>query len=169
MTWEDEDFTCPVCHTEDVVFPSGSPKSPVLIIGEMPGREEIRFSKPFVGATGELFKKELLHLGVDLKQFRVTNLWLHEPNGNDECLKYSATKAITEAKGKQAILLVGSDAVSYFTDHKVMDVTGLRVKSSLLSAPIIMACINPAEVFHGAIGELRLSLKKFVSAIGDLI
>lgn len=168
MSWEDTEFTCPICHTEDVVFPSGSPNSPVLIIGEFPGDEEIRYSKPFVGATGELFKKELLHLGVTLNEFRVTNLWMHKPNKNDECLKYSATKAIAEAKGKQAILLVGSDTVSYFTDYKVMDVNGLKVKSSLLSAPIIMACVNPAEVFHGSVGELRLSLKKFVDAIGDL-
>jgi hypothetical protein len=45
----------------------------------------------------------------------------------------------------------------------------LRVTSRYLSAPILYACVNPAVAFHGGIGEVRLALKKFVLATGDLL
>lgn len=169
MNWDDENFTCSVCNTDKTCLPLGPEKSPILIIGEFPGHDEIRTGKPFTGATGSILMKELAFHGIDIKQCRLTNLWLHEPNGNAGCLVIGGQHAIREAKGRKAVLLVGSDVVKYFTEHSVMDVCGLRVKSNFISAPIIMACINPAEVFHGSIGELRLALQKFSLAISDIL
>lgn len=169
MNWDDENFTCSACNTDKICLPSGPEKSPILIIGEMPGYEEIRYGKPFCGATGSILMKELSYLGVDVKQCRLTNLWLHEPNGNAGCLVIGGQAAIKEAKGRKAILLVGSDVVKYFTQHNVMDVCGLRVKSNFISCDLIMACVNPADVFHGSIGELRLALTKFSIAIEGLL
>ena len=169
MTWDDE-FTCPVCGTDDIVFPAGSESSPILIIGEFPGEVEIKYCKPFVGASGGVLKEELLYLGVDIKQCRRTNLWIHAKNNDAGCLVISAKKAIAEAKKKKAVLLVGSDVVSYFCDLKVMDVNGLQVKSNFISAPIIYACINPAMMFKGGgVGELRFALTNFAKAIEDIL
>ena len=162
--WEDI-YTCPVCKTNDCVPAGGNEQSKILIIGEFPGKEEIQSGRPFSGATGAVFRTELAKLGMDLYSMRICNMWIHEPNKNEKCLEYGIQQVIKEAKGKQAILLVGSDTVKYFCDKKVSKVNGLEVQSLLLSAPIIMALIQPATVFHGVVGELRFGLKQFVKKV----
>lgn len=157
--------TCPSCDTL-VVRASGNAQSKILIIGEFPGRAEIERGIPFAThpnfiTAGKVFRKELERVGLSLGQFRVTNLWLHEPNKNEECYKAGYDAVLEEAKGKQAILLVGSETVGAFTKYKVSDISSLQVDSPILSAPIIYACVNPAIVFHHGIGEIRLAIGKF--------
>ncbi len=167
-SWEDI-YVCPVCRTDSIVPPSGKEKSKILIIGEFPGVDEIRTGRPFSGATGGVLRTELAKLGIDLSCIRIMNMWMHLPNKNEKCLEYGVQQVIQEAKGKQAILLIGSDTVKYFCDLKVHNVSGLEVKSNYFSAPLIMACVQPAIVFHGTLGELRLSLKKFADRIEGMI
>ena len=162
-------FVCPICGNQKGVPPSGNRNSPILVVGEFPGREEIYKGRPMIGRMGEVLKMELGKLGVDLNRMRLCNLWQHEPNNNADCYEHGMKVVIHEAKGKQAILLLGSDAVKCFTGEKVSDVCGLEVKSVYLSAPIIMACINPAQVFHSGVGEVRLALKKFVKRIEGIL
>jgi uracil-DNA glycosylase family 4 len=166
--WEDI-YTCPICKNNDCVPPAGRGKSKVLIVGEFPGVDEIRTGKPFSGATGGILSTELGRLNIDIGRIRIMNMWLHLPNKNEKCLEYGIQQVIKEAKGKEAILLIGSDTVKYFCDLKVHTVTGLEVKSNYFSAPLIMACVQPAIVFHGTIGELRLSLTKFAKRIEGII
>lgn len=159
---------CPVC-AEKICPPSGH--GDVLILGEHPGRAEIEAGRPFAThhmyvTAGKVFRTELAKVGLDLARFRVTNLWLHEPNGNEDCFKVGYDMALEEAKGKKAILLVGSDAVDTFTSLKVSDVCGLQVESAILSAPIIYAMVNPAVALHGrGIGEVRLAIQKFAARL----
>jgi len=167
MSWDEEFFTCSICGREGIVPAWGNKKSPVLIIGAYPGDDEVLKGRPFVGGTGEIFRIELAKVGIDLNGVRICNLWQHKPWQNQQqkyyfdCLKDGATKAIAEAKGRKAILLVGASTVKYFTDWNVSDVAGLQVKSDYLSAPIIVAMHNPAQAFHGSLGEIRLSIQKF--------
>ena len=155
-------FTCPVCNS-DIVPAYGPLDSPVLVVGEFPGEIEMQKGIPFVGKTGGILRQELAVLGVELREWRRCNLWIHPANKNEECLKYSATLVVEEAKGREAILLIGSDTVKFFANKPVSSVAGLRVKCPLLSAPLIMACPNPAMIFkRGRIGEVRMSLTKFV-------
>lgn len=158
--WQDP-YTCPVCN-QDTVPAYGDTTSPILVIGEMPGKEELEKSIPFVGPSGNVLRSELAYLGVELRDLRRCNLWLHPPNKNEDCLKYGAEQVIKEAKGRLAILLLGSDTVKYFTNKSVSSVSGLKLTSPYLSAPLIMACPNPANVFHSRCGEVRLSLQKFI-------
>lgn len=159
--WEEEGFICPICNSDDMVMPSGPTKSPILIIAEYPGWEEIKKGRPLVGSTGNVLKAELRYLGIDMKRIRLANLWQHPKNDNAGCLTRGAKQVISEARHKKLILLIGSETVKYFCDLPVSEVTGLLVKSPYLSAPEIMACVQPATVFHQGIGELRNSLQKF--------
>ena len=167
--WEEDIYTCPICKSKDCVPAGGNEKSKILLIGEFPGIDEVKTGRPFSGATGGVLKAELAKLGIDLYGLRICNMWLHIPNKNEECLNYGIQQVIKEAKGKQIILLIGSDTVKYFCDMKVSKVNGLEVKSNLLSAPIIMALIQPATVFHGCLGELRIGLKRFVEKLETTI
>jgi len=161
---------CPSCG-EKVCPPSGY-SNEILLIGEFPGSLEMKQGRPFAmhhytPSAGKILRKELAVFGVDLLQLRCCNLWLHEPNKNENCFKAGLDVCLEEAKGKQAILLIGSEAVETFTGYKVSDVTGLQVDSPMLSAPIIYAMVNPATAFHRTIGEVRLALKNFFKRLEE--
>lgn len=161
---------CPSCAGK--VCPPHGYSTDVLIIGEFPGKLEMQqgrpfASKPYVPSAGKILRKEMSLLGVDLLQLRLCNLWLHEPNGNDNCFKASLDVVLEEAKGKKAILLVGSESVEFFTGYKVSDVTGMQVDSPMLSSPIIYAVLNPASAFHRTLGEVRFGITQFVKRLEE--
>lgn len=161
---------CPSCASKSVPYVG---HSDILIIGEFPGQAELESGRPFsthrrFTTAGFVLRREFASVGLDLNQFRVGNLWLHEPNDNENCRRVGYELALEEAKGKAAIMLVGSDAVSTFTKYKVSDVCGLQVDSSILSAPIIYAMTNPAIVLHGrGLGEVRLACRKWAARLED--
>lgn len=171
---------CPACSKE-VIQPRGPKMAKVLLLGEFPGRDEINKGIPFVGMTGKVLTTELARLGLDIRQFRVTNLWRHvkpavgatkeSKAAYEACLDAMIVQALRAAKDKQAILLIGSDTVKIFASKAVSDVNGMNItgECSLLQAcPIIYASVNPATVFHGGLGEIRFALEKFASAIEHL-
>jgi hypothetical protein len=133
---------------------------------------------------GKVLRNELGRADLDMNQMRLTNLWLHPKTDSDECFTYGLEQVMKEAKGRKAILLIGSDTVSFkgrkailligsdtvsfFCDEKVSEVNGLEVKSTYFSAPLLFACVQPATVFHQGLGELRLSLQKFSKRVNGL-
>ena len=156
-----EDFTCEACGRTDLVLPYGNPKSSILIVGEFPGEDEIKIGRPFVGPSGRVLKTELGRLGFSMHNAILTNLWLHEKTDNEDCFNAGLEKLLKLGKDKELVLLLGSDTVNFFTDYSVMQVAGLVVETPYF-AGTVMACPNPAQAFYGAIGEVRLSLEKFV-------
>lgn len=165
-----DQFTCPICGNKKCVPAGGSKNSPILVVAEFPGREEEQKGRPMVGKMGDVLRGELGKLGADMNRMRLCNLWLHAPNNREDCFKHGFEQVIMEARGRKAILLLGSETVKAFCDENVSDVCGLHVHSHYLSAPIIIACVNPAIVFRGGtIGELRLALSKFVQKIQGLL
>lgn len=165
-TWNE--FNCPYCGAE-LVNATGNKHSDVLIVAEYPGETEIEQGICLVGKAGIVLRSELAYVGLDLKSFRRTNLWLHEKPKkiNQDCFKMGVEAVLKEAKGKRVILLLGSDTVKYFTGKNVSDVSGLRVQSTMLSAPIIMAGVNPAIVFHGTCGEVRFLVRRFKEIVEE--
>lgn len=156
-----KDFTCSGCGRKDLVLARGNRSSPIMIIGEFPGDDEIQQGKPFVGGAGRVLKSELGKQGFSLHSALITNLWLHPKNDNEDCFNNGLERLLKQAKGKELVLLLGSDTVEFFTDYSVMQVAGLIVDSPYFSCKV-MACPNPAQAFYGTIGELRLSLQKFI-------
>ena len=165
--WDDI-YTCPICKSDECVPAVGSTKAKILIVGEFPGKDELKSGKPFSGATGAVLRTELGKVGLDVNRMRLCNLWYHIPNKKKECLEFGMQQVIKEAKDKQAILLVGSDVVKTFCDMSVSLVNGLQVTSPYLSAPLIMACVQPAVVFSNSIGELQWTLKKFSKLVEEV-
>jgi len=179
MTWDDDVYVCPSCGRDDLVLASGPRRAKILVIGEFPGEDEIKKGKPMVGAMGSVLRSELGRAGLDMNQMRLTNLWLHPPQKvgvkdtegqriKEKCFNHGLQEVIKEAKNRQAILLLGSDTVSFFCNEKVSEVSGLEVKSAYFSVPLLFACVQPATVFHQGLGELRLSLQKFAKRVNKL-
>lgn len=156
---------CPNCLAK-LVPPYGR-SNEILVIGEMPGKNEVEKGRPFVSShfyvtAGTIFRKELERVGLSLSDFRLMNLWQHEPNQQEACWQLGYDTVLSEAKGKKAILLVGSDVVDTFVpNYKVSDINGLRVESPVLSAPLIVAMVNPALALHRAVGEVRFAIGRW--------
>ena len=59
------------------VFGEGEPNSKVMLVGEVPGDQEDRAGKPFVGPAGKLLDKALTEAGIDRGKVYVTNVVKH--------------------------------------------------------------------------------------------
>lgn len=159
------DFTCPVCKSDECVLPVGPKTSPILIIGDRPGVQEVKEGKPFVGATGGVLRTELSRLGIDMAAIRITNLWLHNPNNEKRCLDHGAKKAVEEAMNRKVILLIGSDTVKYFCGESVESWNGLQIPCHWFPQSKVMVSIQPAVVFHSTLGEIRFALNQFAELL----
>lgn len=157
---------CPICDKK-LVTPRGEPDSPAVIIGEFPGRKEIERRIPFIGQAGRALRYELALMGLDMLNYRITNIWMHRPN--EKCFEWHKEQVIKEAKGKKVVLLLGSDCAELFIGKKVMEIAGLPVKSALLESEFIVCSPNPAIVFqrNGKVGELRFALNTFKNLLSE--
>lgn len=157
--------SCPSCNSS-LVRASGPKDAEILIIGEFPGDDEMAYGRPFVGAAGKVLRTEMRFAHLEFSMCRITNVWLHTPNKEEDCFKFGMDAVLDEAKDRKAILLIGSECANIFIGKGVMEIAGLELTGPMLFADLIMACPNPAIVFHPnqGVGEVRLSLKKFALA-----
>lgn len=165
---------CPHCEKVGVTT-DGPSKSPVLVILSHPEWADIITGRPFsLDPTGARFPKttaggilqaECMHAGLDLPSYRVACLWIHKEMTRKECFEVGRDIVLQEASDRKAIILVGAQAVTYFTGYNVSDVNGLPITSGMLSAPIIYPLVNPSQVLlKGAgVGELRFGLDEIAS------
>lgn len=74
---------CALKHTaSNMVFADGNPGSRVMVVGDVPGREEDRVGLPMVGAAGQLFDRMLASINLSRAQTYVTCLLPWRPPGN---------------------------------------------------------------------------------------
>jgi uracil-DNA glycosylase family 4 len=60
----------------------GNPKAKIMLIGEAPGKQEIKQGKPFVGPAGKWLDKILEKNKIDRKKLYITNLIKTKLPGN---------------------------------------------------------------------------------------
>lgn len=78
-----QDSSLPLAKGNNPVFGEGSPHAPILAIGEAPGFHEDRLGRPFVGRSGQLLRKMLSSVGIDLAHdIYITNVVKHRPPEN---------------------------------------------------------------------------------------
>lgn len=74
---------CPLKETAtNLVFGDGNPNAKVMLVGEAPGADEDRQGKPFVGVSGQLLDRMMAWIGLDRRQFYITNVIYWRPPGN---------------------------------------------------------------------------------------
>ena len=74
---------CPLKHTaSNLCFADGNPGARLMIIGEVPGRDEDRMGIPFVGAAGQLLDRMIASIGLDRSMVYLTTLIPWRPPGN---------------------------------------------------------------------------------------
>ena len=60
-------------HDKEVVLGEGNPDSDILLIGEAPGRDEVKQSRPFVGMAGRNLSEFLEILQLKREEIYITN------------------------------------------------------------------------------------------------
>ena len=65
-----------------MIFADGNPAARLMVIGEVPGRDEDRIGLPLVGAAGQLFDRMLASIGLSRADAYVTTLIPWRPPGN---------------------------------------------------------------------------------------
>ncbi len=110
-----------------MVFADGVPGSPVMFIGEAPGREEDLQGLPFVGPAGQLLDRMLAAIGRDRSCVYISNILNWRPPGNRTPTPAEALMAlpfikrhIVLAKPKVVVLLGGTAA-----KHLLATTTGI--------------------------------------------
>ena len=162
---------CEKCGSR-LVLPAGPVKSPVLLVGEFAGWEELKAGVPWVGKAGQVLRDEMSRAGLSIDRCRQTNLWLH---GKDEenCDKdWHLTQLKKELLGRAAVLLMGSDVLAEFLPgESVSDWNGLEILSPELprSVKVCVAAFNPAISLYDKLGETRFALMAFVAAAKEYV
>lgn len=154
---------CPACGSE-AQSPNGKKSAKYLLV----------FSKPYPVQTGirskyqreqltglDVLRKEFSKVGLDLADFRMAYLNLHESK-DENCYFAGRNIVLDEAKGREAVILVGSEVTEEFCGLSAQDTAGLQVDSMSFSAPLVFVLPKPESVFvRGAgVGELRLACQK---------
>jgi DNA polymerase len=75
--------TLPLVNNEKEVIPGeGNANAELFFIGEAPGHQEYVERRPFVGRSGQLFRKTLGEVGIDEKSVYITNIIKARPPEN---------------------------------------------------------------------------------------
>lgn len=154
---------CPLKDTATrTVFADGTPGSPLLVLGEAPGREEDRLGLPFVGESGQLLDRMLAAIGRDRGSVFISNIIYWRPPGNrtpsqeeiTACLPFA--RRLIELTRPLVILAVGNIAVQTLLG-RAEGITRLRGKwfdydaggqaSAPLSVPL-MPSFHPAYLLR---------------------
>lgn len=157
--------TCPKCLAP-LIAPQIVKGAKAAIVGEFPGKEEIAEGKVFVGATGDILRRELRLKGINPLDLTLTNLWQHEaadcPEWED--IQWNIQEMIRQVQGVPLLLLCGSECSQALFQTGVSDLSGLWMTHKQLPKTRIMVAPNPASLFHQPVGEWRLALDRFTSA-----
>jgi len=74
---------CALKHTaSNMIFADGNPAARLMVIGEVPGRDEDRIGLPLVGGAGQLFDRMLASIGLSRADAYITTLIPWRPPGN---------------------------------------------------------------------------------------
>ncbi len=86
---------CPLFERNTFCPSSGPEQADLVLVGEAPGRNEVRQQEPFIGASGNLLNMILENYDYDRKDVFITNTVLCQPEDNANPSK-TAVKACSE-------------------------------------------------------------------------
>lgn len=117
---------CPLCKSRTHAVPGdGKASVQAMLIGEAPGEEEDESGHPFVGAAGRYLDHVLEEVGLDRKNFFITNVVKCRPPENrkprkgevEVCTSNYLSEQI-ELVDPKVIMLLGSTAATHLLGLK---------------------------------------------------
>ena len=104
-------------NASKIVFSDGNIQSPIMIVGEGPGKKEDELGKPFVGDAGNLLNKMLKAINIKRDKIYITNVVNYRPPNNrkpepSEINRYSEfLKEHISIIDPKILILMGSTAM----------------------------------------------------------
>lgn len=153
------------------VFSSGPCDSPIMVIGEAPGREETREGRPFVGRAGRFFS-EILEAALTLErdEIYITNavkfwpvvetkrLKTRKPTAAEEALFHPCLMEEIRIVAPRVIIAVGKTAFSALLPDKEF----IPGRWAELKGVAVMPVYHPAYMLRRlkSLDESRAALKE---------
>ena len=139
----------------------------IMIVGERPGAEEIKESRPFVGRSGQFLTAELEKIGIKRNELYITNVVKTYAHGNKPPTKHEIKKflpilekEIREVKPK-IIILLGNTATKVFLPEcstvkrcEPKEIKGVLYFPMPHPGSVIRGYKKPKEVWEKAIKSL---------------
>ena len=168
---------CGLCETRtQVVFGAGTTSSPVVFVGEGPGREEDEQGVPFVGRAGQLLTKVMLKLGVRREQVYIANVVKCRPPDNRvptpeearACMPY-LLKQIKHIQPK-AVCALGATAAKALLNTQKMAILSQRGKYVEINGMNVFLTLHPSYCLRnpGDTYMLEDDLRKLFKDVGLL-
>jgi len=146
---------------DNYVPPSGPSDARIAIVGEAPGRDEVRKEEPFVGSSGRLLNQLLDKAGINRYNCYLTNVMKYRPPGNNFDFFYEGTKPSEELlKGARetreelkevdpdVIIAAGGQALRALTGNYKRKISNWR--GSILETELgyVVPCYHPAYIMR---------------------
>jgi uracil-DNA glycosylase family protein len=168
---------CRRCHlwerATQTVFGEGSPDAEIVFVGEVPGDQEDRVGRPFVGPAGRLLDEVLEQAGIDRNLAYMTNVVKHfkwqargkrrihqKPNAAEiaACRPWlDAELALLQPKVLVCLGAVAAQAL-LGRQFRVSRDRSVPVDSDL--APFVMATVHPSSILRS--DDRETEMKRFV-------
>lgn len=172
---------CKLCRINHPVLGYGNENADIMLIGEAPGRDEVKYNKPFVGKAGKLLDECLEEAGLDRKDLYITNTILGRPPDNKiahawakealEVCPYTYLFDTIKKVKPMVIVLLGNTPLQQF--HGFTGITKVRGEIRYWNGIPTIPVLHPAYFLRGKIAQsyqlvsdLRLA-KKLVAAGGE--
>lgn len=130
----------------------GNPESPVVFIGEAPGRVEDQEGRPFVGPAGQLLAKLLASINLTREDVYITNVVKCRPPENRDPLPEEVKEHSSflsrelELIQPQLIVLLGRHALHWFMpDEQISKVRGTAKR---MGQYVYFPIYHPAAALH---------------------
>ncbi len=153
-----QDTSLPLAAGNNPVFGEGAPDAHILAIGEAPGFHENRLGRPFVGRSGQLLRRLLRQVGIDLqKDIYITNIVKHRPPDNRdptpeeiEAYRYYLDEQIRLIQ-PQIIITLGRFSMNKFLPRaKISQIHGLAHWITFAGRQILLIPMyHPAAALRG--------------------
>ncbi|MEZ4210513.1 MAG: uracil-DNA glycosylase [Patescibacteria group bacterium] len=149
----------------------GDINSPVMFIGEAPGKSEDEQGIPFVGAAGKLLAEALEQIGWNRDQVYITNIVKCRPPGNRDPLpeeveehKQFLSREIKIIKPK-VIVLLGRHALHWFIPE--LQISKVRGQAKRMDGQVYFPIYHPAAALYN--GSLRETFFNDINKIPALV
>jgi uracil-DNA glycosylase family protein len=173
--------TCQGCDlyrdATQTVFGEGAPDAVVMLVGEVPGDQEDRQGRPFVGPAGRLLNQALADADINREQVYLTNTVKHfrferrgkvrlhkKPNAEQVHACFPWLEAELAVVRPRVLVLLGATAAQALlgSSFRVSRQRGELLESEL--APRVLATVHPSSILRAPDDQARaLAYKGFVA------
>jgi DNA polymerase len=124
-----------------LVFGGGNPDSPIVLIGEAPGKQEIQLGRPFVGQAGKNLDEFINILDIDRADLYITNV-----------VKLRPFK-INEDTGREANRPPTKKEIKIFSSYLMRELEIIRPRLVVTLGNIALKCVTQDD--NASIGMLH--------------